>query len=63
MMELSDILLANKPNDKRFKRYENGYLLDYITILMNIEQEHYSDAHIQKAINSLHKRVFKNRRY
>lgn len=65
VIEIQDILFNKPPNDKGFKKNEFNYTLDLFMILNDIEQDkgHYSDEIIQKRINNLYNRIFKNRRY
>lgn len=63
MLEIQDILLNNPPNDKRFKKNEVSYMLEYINILNNAELNDYSDEQIKNSINKLYNKIFKNRRY
>lgn len=63
MIEIQDILLNDPPNDKRFKRQEFNYMLEYIDILSNVQFTDYSDEYITNAINNLYDKIFKHRRY
>lgn len=65
MIEIKDILIDNPPNDKRFNKKYFDYTLDLFNIYTQLEQDNtnYSTAFIQKEINDLHKKIFKNRRY
>ncbi len=63
MIEIQDILLNDPPNDKRFKRQEFNYMLEYIDILTNVQYTDYSDEYITNAINNLYDKIFKHRRY
>ena len=63
MLEIQDILIDNPPNDKYFNNNEVKYMLQYISILSDVELTTYSDERLQKAINRLHTNIFKNRRY
>lgn len=65
MLEINDIVLHNPPNDKIFKRYQFNYTIELFNILTDLEQcnGHYSEEQIQKRINNLHSKIFKNRRY
>ena len=63
MLEIQDILLNNPPNDKRFKKNEVNYMLEYINILSNAELNNYSDEQIKNSVNKLYNKIFKNRRY
>ena len=63
--EIKDILFNNPPQDKRFKRNSFNYTLELFNIFTDIElgNGHYSDEDIQKRINNLYNKIFKNRRY
>lgn len=63
MLELQEILVNNPPNDKAFTKKGTNYLIDYISVLNDIDINDYSDEHIKKLVNNLYNRVFKNRRY
>ena len=63
MLELQDVLINNPPNDKKFKKREFNYMLEYIDILNNVQFKDYSDEYVTNAINNLYDKVFKNRRY
>ena len=63
MIEIQDILLNDPPNDKRFKRQEFNYMLEYIDILTDVQYTDYSDEYITNAINNLYDKIFKHRRY
>lgn len=63
MLDIQDILLKNPPSDKRFKRQEFNYMLEYIDILSNMQFTDYSDEYITNAINNLYDKIFKHRRY
>ena len=63
MLDIQDILLKNPPNDKKFKKHEFNYMLEYINILNNVELSDYSDEYLQDAINNLYDEIFKHRRY
>lgn len=63
MLALQEILLNTPPSDKRFKKNETNYMLEYINILNNVELKDYSDEYLQNAINNLYDKVFKHRRY
>ena len=63
MIEIQDILLNDPTNDKRFKRQEFNYMLEYIDILTNVQYTDYSDEYITNAINNLYDKIFKHRRY
>lgn len=62
-LEIQDILINNPPSDKRFNNKSFKYILDYIEILNAVENDDYNDEYIQRRINSLYNKVFKNRRY
>lgn len=65
ILEIQDILFNNPPKDKRFNKNSFNYTLELFNILTDIEQDngHYSDEQIQKRINDLYNKIFKNRRY
>jgi hypothetical protein len=63
MLELQDILINDPPNDKRFNKYSINYMLDYISILNDVQYKDYSDEYLIISINNLYNRVFKHRRY
>lgn len=63
MLDIQDILLNNPPNDKRFKKNEFKYMLEYINILNNVQLSDYSDEFLANAINNLYDKIFKHRRY
>lgn len=63
MLDIQDILLKNPPSDKRFKRQEFNYMLEYIDILSNVQFTDYSDEYLQNAINNLYDKIFKHRKY
>jgi len=63
LSELLDILLTNPPNDKKFNNNHFNYILKLFSISEHIEQEEYSEDLIEKEINALYNKVFKNRRY
>ena len=62
-LEIQDILINNPPSDKRFNKHSITYILDYIEILNAVQNDDYNDKNIQRRINSLYNKVFKNRRY
>ena len=63
-LEIQNILLYEKPNDKRFNKNNTSYLLEYIQILNYIEDnKDYSDKIAIMRINHLYNKIFKNRRY
>lgn len=64
-LQIRDILLLHTPNDKRFKRKYNDYLLDFIKIISYLDDKEgvdYSEDEIQNRINALYNEIFKNRR-
>ena len=65
MTEIQDILFNTPPNDKRFNKKSFNYTIELFNILTDLEQSnrHYSEEQIQKRINNLHSKIFKNRRY
>lgn len=65
MTEIQDILFNTPPNDKGFNKKSFNYTIELFNILTDLEQsnEHYSEEQIQKRINNLHNKIFKNRRY
>ena len=65
MTEIQDILFNTPPNDKGFNKKSFNYTIELFNILTDLEQsnEHYSEEQIQKRINNLHSKIFKNRRY
>lgn len=65
IIEIQDILFNNPPNDKRFNRYSFSYTIELFNIMTDLELDngHYSDEAIQRRINNLYNRIFKNRRY
>lgn len=65
VLEIQRILFDNPPNDKQFNKKSFNYTLELFNILMIIDQDkgNYSDALIQKKINNLYNKIFKNRRY
>lgn len=63
MLDIQHILLNDPPNDKKFKKYECTYMLEYIDILNNVQFSDYSDEYLQNAINKLYDKIFKHRRY
>lgn len=63
MLDLQDILLNDPPNDKRFKKNEFNYFMEYFNIIGIIQYSDYNDRDIQETINKLYNEVFKHRRY
>ena len=64
MLAITDILFSNRPNDKRFRKQELNYNMDLFLIMYRVESnEHYSDEAIQRDINILYNKIFKNRRH
>lgn len=65
MTEIQDILFNTPPNDKGFNKKSFNYTIELFNILTDLEQSngHYSEEQIQKRINNLHSKIFKNRRY
>lgn len=65
IIEIQDILFNNPPNDKRFNKSSLSYTLELFNIMTDLELDngHYSDEAIQRRINNLYNRIFKNRRY
>ncbi|MBQ9013449.1 MAG: hypothetical protein IJ094_07870 [Bacilli bacterium] len=65
VLEIQRILFDNPPNDKQFNKMSFNYTIELFNILMIIDQDngHYSDTLIQKKINNLYNKIFKNRRY
>jgi hypothetical protein len=65
MLQIRDILLFDEPKDKEFMKKSTSYLLDFIIILNKLESENddYTDIAIQRDINRLYARIFKNRRH
>lgn len=64
-LAIQDILLKEKPKDKRFIKHSTEWLLEYIDIINKLDgtyNRHYSDRVIQLMINSLYNKIFKNRR-
>ena len=62
---LRDILFIRPPSDKRFNKNFNNYLLDFANIIFYLDETrdiNYSDDEIQRRINALYDKVFKNRR-
>lgn len=65
-IEIKNILLINSPNDKTFNEKSILYLIEFITILNKLDitdNKDYSDEEIQRDINKLYEKIFKNRRY
>lgn len=65
-IEIKNILLINSPNDKTFNEKSILYLIEFITILNKLDitdNKDYSDEEIQRDINKLYEKLFKNRRY
>ena len=65
MIEIKDILLNDPPKDKKFNDKYMDYFIEYSTILFKVEgiDKHYSNYYIKNAINNLHKKIFRRRRY
>lgn len=65
MTEIQDILFNTPPNDKRFNKKSFNYTIELFNILTDLEQDNgnYSEEQIQKRINNLYNKIFKNRRY
>ena len=65
MTEIQDILFNTPPNDEGFNKKSFNYTIELFNILTELEQcnGHYSEEQIQKRINNLHSKIFKNRRY
>lgn len=64
MLAIWDILFTNQPKDKRFRKQECNYMTDLYLIMYRVENnEHYSDEAIQKDVNILYNKIFKNRRH
>ena len=65
MTEIQDILFNTPPNDKRFNKKSFNYTTEFFNILTDLEEDkgNYNEEQIQKRINNLHSKIFKNRRY
>lgn len=63
--QIQDILFNKSPNDKQFKKNSFNYTIELFNIMTDIEQDNgqYSDEMIQKRIDNLYNKIFKNRRY
>ncbi len=64
MIKIWDILLVKPPNDKKFNKKSGDYITDLFIIVHKIESQEisYSDDEIQKDIDHLYNKIFKNRR-
>jgi hypothetical protein len=64
MVEIRDALLYGGC-ELNFFNYKDNYSLDFFKIMIMLEDDKkdYSDIVIMGAINKLHKKMFKNRRY
>ena len=64
-LQIQDILLNNKYTDKQLSKNGVSYTIEYINILnlLDLDDKRYTDEIIEKKINHLYDKIFKNRRY
>lgn len=64
-LQIQDILLNNKYTDKQLNKKGVSYMIEYINILnlLDLDDKRYTDEIIEKKINHLYDKIFKNRRY
>lgn len=64
-LQIQEILLNRKNTDKQLNKNGVSYMIEYINILnlLNLDNKYYTDEIIEKKINHLYDKIFKNRRY
>jgi len=64
MFDIQNIMFVNPPNDKRYKKHIDNYLIAYTKIIEQVQDDkNYSDEYVKLLINDLYDKIFKHRRY